>query len=202
MRAVSRTGRFGCNRTKLDRITCYWQDYAFFLARRLVPLPLRVEVPFAFFAVFTFFFDGLDLAFADNFCGANFFLAFFVRRDEFFPRPAALDFPRLIFARIVSTAVLIGSLPSAEDWPIRAPATPPATAPTGPPTIPPRTAPVRLRRFVSTRMVGLMKPDVFSTYGFLRFQLWPSTDCAYHIARISSDALGNLTDHCTISAPR
>jgi hypothetical protein len=45
-------------------------------------------------------------------------------------------------ARTASIAFLIGFLPSADDCPTAAPATPPITAPTGPPISPPTTAPV------------------------------------------------------------
>ena len=54
-------------------------------------------------------------------------------------RAAALS---RLAARRVSTALLTGFLPLAEESPTMAPATPPAMAPTGPPTIEPRTAPV------------------------------------------------------------
>jgi hypothetical protein len=123
------------------------------LARFLVPPDFPVFAVFDFFVTGTFFEAVLEVAFfflTLTVFGADFFavdpLLLFAPLDDFFlpvtDFKAFSALPSLISERIVSTALLTGFCPRADESPTIAPAIPPAIAPTGPATIAPSTAPV------------------------------------------------------------
>ena len=114
--------------------------YAFFFARFLARFFFPAEADLGWVADFTFFFFAdLVLVVVGDFLGGAFFFLFLDDGEVELAGPViALVVAPLNLERMVSTALLIGLLPFAEELPTSTPVTPPATAPTGPATMPPQ----------------------------------------------------------------